>query len=100
VEQRRREIGVRIALGAPVRAVLANVVMEGVRIVAAGSAAGAAGAAAAARLAERQLYGVSAFDPVSFVLAVVVLSGAGLAACLIPAWTAARVDPMKVLNTQ
>jgi ABC-type antimicrobial peptide transport system permease subunit len=100
VEQRRREIGVRIALGATVGAVVANVLVEGMRIVALGSVAGVAGSAVAARVIQRQLYGVSPLDPASFAAALLLLSCAALIACLIPALGAARVDPIQTLNVQ
>jgi predicted permease len=100
VQQRRREIGVRIAMGATVRAVVTAVLAEGMRIVALGAAAGLVGSAVIARLIQPQLYGVGPLDPFSFALALVLLSGAALAACLIPAFQAARVDPIQALNVQ
>jgi len=100
VQQRRREIGVRIALGATVRTVVTTVLAEGMRIVAFGALAGLAGSAVAARLIQPQLYGVGPWDPSSFALALILLSSAALAACLIPAFQAARVDPIKALNVQ
>jgi len=100
VQQRRREIGVRIALGASVRGVVANILAEGMRIVALGSLAGIAASAVAARLIQHQLYGVSPLDLTSFALALILLSTAALAACLIPAFKAASVDPIQALNAQ
>jgi putative ABC transport system permease protein len=100
VQQRRREIGVRIAMGATVRVVVTAVLAEGMRTVALGALAGLAGSVVVARLIQPQLYGVGPLDPSSFALALVLLSGAALAACLIPAFQAARVDPIKALNVQ
>jgi len=100
VHQRRREIGVRIAMGATVRVVVAGILAEGMRIVAFGSLAGVAGSAVAARLIERQLYGVSPLDPIAFALALILLSSTALAACLIPAFKAAHLDPIQTLNVQ
>jgi predicted permease len=100
VQQRRREIGVRIALGATVRRVAVTILGEGLRIVLLGALAGMAGSVAAGRLIQRELYGVSPLDMTSFAAALVLLSGAALAACLIPAWQAARVDPIQALNIQ
>jgi putative ABC transport system permease protein len=100
VQQRRREIGVRIALGATVRKVMTIILGEGLRIVVLGAAAGVAGSVAAGRLIQRELYGVSPLDLTSFAVALALLSGAALAACLIPAFRAARVDPVQALNTQ
>jgi putative ABC transport system permease protein len=100
VQQRRREIGVRIALGATVRKVAAIILGEGLRIVALGALAGVAGSVAAGRLIERELYGVSPLDLTSFAVALVLLASVALTACLIPAFKAARVDPVQVLNIQ
>ncbi|SPE39373.1 membrane hypothetical protein [Candidatus Sulfopaludibacter sp. SbA3] len=100
VQQRRREIGVRIALGATMRRVAATVLGDGLRIVVLGALAGVAGSVAAGRLIQRELYGVSPWDLTSFAVALVLLAGAALAACLIPAWKAARVDPIQALNIQ
>jgi len=100
VHQRRREIGVRIALGATARTVIAAVLGEGMRIVMLGALAGVAASVAAARLIQAQLYGVGPLDPASFAMAVLLLTAAAVAACLIPALRAARVDPIRVLNAQ
>lgn len=100
VQQRRREIGIRIALGAGMRKVMAAVVREGLRIVAVGAVAGLAGSVISGRLIQRELYGVSPLDPMSFAVALVLLGGAAVAACLIPAWKAAQVDPIQALNVQ
>ncbi len=100
VQQRRREIGVRIALGATVPMVVVNILSEGMRIVVLGSVAGLAGSVVAARLIQRQLYGVSPLDLTSFAFALILLAGAAVAACLVPALKAARADPIRALNTQ
>jgi predicted permease len=100
VQQRRREIGVRIALGATVRRVAATILREGLRIVVFGALAGVAGSVAAGRLIQRELYGVSPLDFTSLVAALALLSGVALAACLIPAFKAGRVDPVQALNMQ
>jgi hypothetical protein len=98
VQQRRREIGVRIALGAGARDVVGAILGGGLRVVAIGDVAGLAASAAAARLVQPHLYGVHAIDPVSFLAALALLSCAALAACLIPALKAARLDPIRTLN--
>ncbi|HEV2447178.1 MAG TPA: FtsX-like permease family protein, partial [Candidatus Sulfopaludibacter sp.] len=100
VQHRSREIGVRIALGATVRDIVGGVMADGIRILAAGTAAGLAVSAAAASLVSPHLYGVHALDPASFAFAVTLLSAAALAACLIPALKAARLDPIRTLNVQ
>lgn len=98
VQQRRREIGVRIALGAGARNVVGAILGGGLRVVAIGAVAGLAASAAAARLVQPYLYGVHALDPASFLTAFALLSCAALAACLIPALNAARLDPIRTLN--
>jgi putative ABC transport system permease protein len=100
VSQRKRELGIRIALGADRRAVLALVLGEGLRLALIGTAIGLAGAFGAARLVEGLLYNVSALDPVAFVgVPAVLVAVAGLAVYL-PARTAASVEPMRVLKTE
>ncbi|MBZ5725027.1 MAG: ABC transporter permease [Acidobacteriia bacterium] len=100
VHQRRREIGVRMALGATVAGVVALVLVRGWRMVAGGALAGLAGSAVAARLVRQELYGVGPTDAASFALALGLLSLAALAACLLPALRAARVDPAEALKTE
>ena len=100
VQQRRREIGVRIALGATMRNVVAIILGDGLRIVAGGALAGIAGSVAAGRAIQGELYGVGALDLTSFAVALALLSSAALAACLIPAIKAGHVDPIRTLNQQ
>jgi ABC-type antimicrobial peptide transport system permease subunit len=99
VDRRRREIGVRMALGAGRRRLMREVLARGMRVVAVGVVVGVAAAAAATRLLGRLLYGVGAGDPFSYALAVAVLLAAALAACLVPARRAAATDPMAVLRS-
>jgi predicted permease len=98
VAQRTREIGIRIALGARPRDVLALVVGRGLLLVAAGAGAGLAAALALTRLASGLLYGVSATDPLTFVSVALLLAAVTFAACLIPARRAAKVDPLVALR--
>ena len=98
VRGRSREIGIRTALGAATSDVLRLVVVEGMKPALLGIAVGAAGALAAARLMTTMVYGVSAADPLTLVLAAVSLCGVALAASLLPAWRAARVNPAAVLR--
>jgi ABC-type antimicrobial peptide transport system permease subunit len=100
VQQRRREIGVRIALGATVRNVVTTILGDGLRIVALGTLAGVGGAMVAGRAIQRELYGVGPLDFTSFAAAFALLSIAALAACLIPAFRAGHVDPIQALNVQ
>jgi len=98
--QRMRELGVRIALGAQPREIVALVVGQGLRPVAAGVAAGAVGAFAASRYLESMLFGVSATDPLTFAAVALLLAGAAVAACWLPARRAAAVDPLTVLRSE
>ena len=100
VSQRRRELGVRAALGASPRALVSIVVREGIAVSAIGLAAGLAGAAALTRFMEAALFGVSPLDAASFAAAPVVLLAVAAAACLRPARRAASIDPAEALRTE
>ena len=100
VSQRRREIGVRMALGARRGDVLALVVRQGAGLVAAGTLLGLLASAASARLLESFLFGVAADDRLTFVSAPLVLAGVALLACWLPGRRAARLDPMDVLRVE
>jgi putative ABC transport system permease protein len=99
VSQRRQEIGLRLALGASSRDVLMLVAGQAIRPVLIGVAAGFVLAFIAARLLERQLVGVTAHDPATFVLVTLMLVAVAVLASLIPARRAARVDPTQALGT-
>lgn len=98
VTQRTQEIGVRVALGATTRNVLAMVVGEGLRMTAAGLAVGLTGAYMLTRVMASLLFEVSATDPLTFTLVGVGLTAVGLLACFVPARRAAKVDPMVALR--
>lgn len=98
VTQRTREIGIRLALGAPTAKVLNLVVGQGLRLAIIGIAVGIAGAAYATRWVEKLLHGVSRTDPATFAAVAGVLLVAVLAACWIPARRATRVDPLVALR--
>ncbi len=100
VAQRTRELGVRVALGAHPGRILRLVIGQGLRLVAIGSLAGFLAATALARLLSTQLFQVSAFDPFTFFLTAVILGLVALVAAFIPAWRAARVDPMTALRSE
>ena len=100
VSQRRREIGVRMALGAERPDVVWMVVRHGVALAGIGIAIGLAGAAAGTRLIERLLFGVSATDPISLLGAAAALGIASLAATCVPAFRAARVAPVTALRSE
>jgi predicted permease len=93
VSQRRREFGVRAALGASRPGLVMLVLREGLALTATGVALGLAGAAALTRLMQSALFGVTPLDPASFALAASLLLAVALAACLIPGARAASVDP-------
>ncbi|MEK6321131.1 MAG: ABC transporter permease [Acidobacteriota bacterium] len=98
VAQRTQEIGVRVALGATTRNVLAMVVGEGLRMTVVGLAVGLTGALLLTRVMASLLFEVSATDPLTFVMVGTGLTVVGLLACFVPARRAARVDPMVALR--
>jgi predicted permease len=98
VAQRTRETGLRLALGAGMGDILALVCGEGLRRTAAGIAAGLVAALVAARSLRSLLFGVGAADPSTYAGVILVLLAVTLAACLLPAWRAARVDPVRALR--
>jgi len=98
VAQRRKEIGIRVALGAPSGGVIALVMRRAVTRALLGIALGIVGAWLAARAMESLLFGVRATDPVSFVGVAFVLLVVALAATLIPALRAARVSPLVAIR--
>jgi predicted permease len=100
VAQRTRELGIRSALGSSRAGIMRLVALEGLRLVAIGVVLGLAGGAVATRLMESMLYGVSRLDASTWVLAVLVMTVAALAAGLIPARRAARVDPLIAMQTE
>jgi putative ABC transport system permease protein len=97
---RRREIGVRMALGADRRSVLRLVMEQGAVLVAVGTLVGVLGSLAAARLLEAFLFEVSAADPLTWILAVLFLAAVTVGAALIPARRAASIDPAEALRAE
>ncbi|HEV2180156.1 MAG TPA: FtsX-like permease family protein, partial [Gemmatimonadaceae bacterium] len=100
VTQRTREIGVRIAIGAPARALFGSVVRRGLVLVACGVVTGLVAAFAMSRLMAPLLFDVNPTDPLVFAAVPVLLITAGFAACSIPARRATRVDPLVALREE
>ena len=100
VEQRTREIGIRMALGAERAAVLKLIVGHGARLAAAGIAVGALGAFGLSRVMSGLLFGVSATDPATYALLALLLASVAVAASLLPAQRAVRVDPAIALRAE
>jgi putative ABC transport system permease protein len=100
VNQRTREIGLRMALGATPRTVLQLIVGQGMKVVLIGVGIGLAGGLALGRAVSSLVFGVPVRDPATFSLVAVVLTVVAFAACIIPARRAARVDPMVALREQ
>ncbi len=98
VEQRVREIGIRMALGADRRHIRAMVVWQGMRLAIAGVLLGIGAAFALTRLIASSLYGVKSWDPAVFLTVPFLLSAVALAATWIPAGRASKLDPMKALR--
>jgi ABC-type antimicrobial peptide transport system permease subunit len=100
VAQRTREMGVRLALGASPARLLRLVILEGVKLVSVGVVVGLGVALAGIRSIESLLFGVSAYDPATFLVVPLMLLGAAVVGCIIPARRAMRVDPMTALRTE
>ncbi len=100
VTQRTRELGIRLALGAQRSAVLLLVLRQGAILVGIGLVTGLAAALAAGRILESLVYGVGGGDPWTLGVVALVLSGAALLACWLPARRATRVDPMVALRNE
>jgi len=99
VTQRRREIGIRMAMGSAPEDVFRNVVAQGMRVTAIGLVAGAVGAWFLTRLVQSLLFDVSATDVRVLVAVAAVLGAVGLLACVIPARRATAVDPVSALGS-
>lgn len=98
VLERRREIGLRVAIGAQSRDVLRLIVGQGTRLVLLGLLIGIAGTAALVRFLSSLLFGVSVYDPITYGAVTVALVFAGLVACYLPARRALRLDPTLALR--
>lgn len=98
VSQRRREIGVRIALGAQGTNILTLVIRQGLKIVVIGFVVGVVTALILTRFITNILYGVSGNDPITLAFALVILTFAAASACLLPALRAVRINPITALR--
>jgi putative ABC transport system permease protein len=100
VAERRREIGIRAALGATPRAIVNLVLRQGLSLAGVGLVLGLGGALALTRYLRAMLFRIEPADPVTLVATVVLLAAVALAACLVPAWRAMRVDPVRALRAE
>jgi len=100
VAQRGHELGVRMALGAAKREVLSLVLGQGMALAAAGLVLGLLAASGLTRLLQSQLFAVQPTDPETFLLVTALLAAVALAANLLPAWKATRVDPVVALREE
>lgn len=98
VAQRRKEIGIRMALGSEPRGIVTLVLREGLLVVAAGLVVGLAGALAIGPAMASQLYGIGGADPMVLGLVTLALKTVAFAACAIPARRASRIDPVIALT--
>ena len=98
VTQRRKEIGIRIALGSSARGIFELVLREGLALIGGGFVLGAIGATMLRRSLESQLFGVSAADPIVLVAVTAILAVVAIAACALPARRATRIDPIIALS--
>lgn len=98
--QRVREIGIRMAVGASSREVLLEVAGKGVALVGVGLGIGLLLAIPASHALRSLLYGVEPTDPLTYAVAMALLTVVGVAAALVPAFAATRIDPMNVLKTE
>jgi ABC-type antimicrobial peptide transport system permease subunit len=100
VRERVPEIGIRMALGARRTDVVRLFLADGARLVLLGLLAGAAAALAGTRLLRGFVFGVTTADPATYLAVAALLGVVSLAACAVPAWRAARVDPLRALRSE
>jgi putative ABC transport system permease protein len=100
VAQRRKEIGIRLALGSDGRRIFGLIVSEGLALLGLGVVVGFAGAFAIRRAMETQLFGVQPMDPIVLSAVTLALGLVAFLACAVPARRAARIDPLTALTDQ
>jgi putative ABC transport system permease protein len=100
VTERTHEIGVRVALGAQRRDVIAMIMRQGIAATALGTTLGVVAALAATRVMTSLLFGVGAADPITFTVIPAILVGVALVACYVPARRATRVDALQALRAE
>ena len=99
VAERRHEIGIRMAIGATRREIVALVLKQGLVVTAIGLAAGVAGALSVNRLAASLLFGIGPTDPITVAAVTGTVAVVAALACALPAWRASRLDPLIALRT-
>jgi predicted permease len=98
VTRRTGEIGIRMALGAQRKDIFISVIRDGLKPVLIGLGIGLVGAPIVTRLIATKLYGVSALDPVTYIIVAIAMTAVAVVACCLPACKAAMVDPMEALR--
>ena len=98
VSQRKREMAIRAAIGAPPKAVMILVIKQGLTLTMAGLIIGTVLALAGGRLLQSQLLGISSADPLTYAGIILLLAAVALGACYVPARRAAKVDPLVALR--
>ena len=98
VSERTREIGVRSALGATRQGIVVLILRQGLTLTGVGAVLGVVGAAVASQAIAAMLFGVSRLDPLTYLGVVLILAIVSIIACAVPAWRAARIDPMVALR--
>jgi ABC-type antimicrobial peptide transport system permease subunit len=100
VRRRVREIGIRVALGAEVKDILRLIVTEGMKPALIGLLLGVAGALALGKILASFIYGIAAYDPLTFAAVAALLATVALLASIIPAYRAARIEPTRALREE
>jgi len=100
VRRRTREIGIRMALGAQIVDVLRAVLLEGMRPTLIGVVLGIAGSLLLGRILNTMIYGVKPTDLSTFATVVALLAAVSLLACILPAYRATQIEPLKVLRDE